>query len=95
MFKVKKQSVQASPWCSAPREDLQNAVECLRTNFFTYTGPFLLKSGVAVFKISNYLLTVDELVSLHKSGQLTKEGIAAFAKCADTAEKRLKLEPNR
>jgi hypothetical protein len=87
MLKLKRDQVTKSPWCSASREELCAAVQCLRDNFITYIGPFVIKSGVAAFKVSDYVLTADQLVSLHKTGRLTKEGLANFAKALD-ARKR-------
>ena len=92
MLKLKRNQVTKSPWCSASREDLCSAVQCLRDNFITYVGPFVIKSGVAAFKVSDYLLTADELVTLYKSGRLTQEGLSSFAKDLDAAEERLGLE---
>jgi hypothetical protein len=92
MLKLKRDRVAQLPWCSASREDLCAAVQCLRDNFIMYTGPFVIKSGVAVFKVSDYLLTVDELVSVHKCGLLTQEGLSKFAKDLDAAEERLALQ---
>jgi len=91
MLKLKRNQVAKSPWCSASREDLCAAVQCLRDNFITYVGPFVIKSGVAAFKVSDYLLTADELVTLYKSGRLTQEGLSSFAKELDAAEERLGL----
>jgi hypothetical protein len=92
MLKLKENQVTKSPWCSASREELCAAVQCLRDNFITYVGPFVIKSGVAAFKVSNYVLTADELVSLHKSGHLTKEGLSNFAKALEAAEENLGLK---
>jgi hypothetical protein len=91
MLKLKRNRIPQSPWCSASREDLREAVQCLRDNFITYTGPFVIKSGVAVFKVSDHLLTADELVSIYKCGLLTKEGLSRFVKDLDAAEERLAL----
>jgi len=93
MLELKKDQAAKSPWCSASREDLCAAVECLRDNFITYVGPFVIKSGIAAFRVSGYLLTADELVNLYKLGRLTKEGLPNFAKELDAAEER--LEPER
>ena len=95
MLKLKRDCVTASPWCSASREDLRAAVQCLRDNFITYIGPFVIKSGVAVFKVSDYLLTADELVTLYKSGCLNEEGLNSFSKDLDTAEERICLGQRR
>jgi hypothetical protein len=46
-------------------------------------GPFVIKSGVAAFRVSHYLLTADELVALYKSGGLTREGLSNFAKATE------------
>ena len=92
MLKLKRNQVTKSPWCSASREDLCAAVQCLRDNFITYVGPFVIKSGVAAFKVSDYLLTADELVTHYKSGRLTQEGLSSFATELDAAEERLGLE---
>ena len=92
MLKLKRNQVTKSPWCSASREDLCAAVQCLRDNFITYVGPFVIKSGVAVFKVSDYLLTADELVRVHKCGLLTQEGLSKVAKDLDAAEERLALQ---
>jgi hypothetical protein len=91
MQKPKGSQVSKSPWCSASREDLCAAVQCLRDNFIPYIGPFVAKSGVAAFKVSEYLLTADELVDLYKSGRLTREGLSNFAKDLNAAEERLAL----
>jgi len=80
MLEVKKDQAVKSPWCSASREDLCAAVQYLRDNFITYVGPFVIKSGVAAFRVSHYLLTADELVALYKSGRLTQEGLSNFTK---------------
>jgi hypothetical protein len=92
MLKLRRNRISQSPWCSARREDLCAAVQSLRDNFITYTGPFVIKSGVAVFKVSDYILTADELVSVHKCGLLTQEGLSRLAKELDAAEERLALE---
>ena len=92
MAELKKDQAAKSPWCSASREDLCAAVQCLRDNFITYVGPFVIKSGVAAFRVSRYLLTADELVALYKSGRLTREGLSNFAKSMDPAEENLGLE---
>ncbi len=92
MLKLKRTHVTQSPWCSASREDLCAAVQCLRDNFISYVGPFVIKSGVAAFKVSDYLLTADELVALFLSGRLTREGLSNFARDLDAAEERLGLE---
>ncbi len=92
MLKLKRDHIPTAQWCSASKEELQAAVQCLRNNFITYVGPFVIKSGVAVFKVSDYLLTVDELVSLHKSGRLTRDGLERFAGDLDTAEGRMGLQ---
>ena len=95
MLKLKRNRITKSPWCSASREDLCAAVQCLRDNFITYVGPFVIKSGIAVFKVSDYLLTADELVSLYKSGLLTQEGLSRFANDLDAAEERLAVQRER
>jgi len=91
MLKLKSNQVTKSSWCSASREDLCAAVQCLRDNFISYVGPFVIKSGVAVFKISDYLVTADELVSLFKTGKLSRQGLESFAKDLDDAQERLGL----
>ena len=73
MLKLRKDHHSHSSWCSASKEELQAAVQSLRDNLIAYVGPFVIKSGVAVFKVEDYLLTADELVNLHKSGNLTKK----------------------
>lgn len=88
MVKLKKDEAIESRWCSASREDLCAAVQCLRDNFITYIGPFVIKSGVAVFRVSQHLLTPDELVALYKSGCLTQEGLSNFVIGRDTSEER-------
>src|ERR1700687_1254983 len=92
MLKPKKEDVTQSPWCSASREDLCAAVQHLRDNSITYVGPFVIKSGIAAFKVSDYLLTADQLVSLHKSGLLTEESLSKFVEEMDASNKRLLLE---
>jgi hypothetical protein len=92
MLKLEKDQKTQSTWCSASREDLCAAVQFLRDNFITYAGPFVIKSEVAAFRVSHYLLTADELVALYKSGCLTQEGLANFAKGRDAAEGRLGQE---
>ncbi len=92
MLKLKSTQVTQSPWCSASREELCAAVQCLRDNFISYVGPFVIKSGVAAFKVSDYLLTADELVALYLSGHLNQEGLTNFAREAGAAEERLRLE---
>jgi hypothetical protein len=89
MLKLKRNRIPQSTWCSASREDLRAAVQCLRDNFMPYTGPFVIKSDVAVFKVSDYLLTPDELVSIYKCGRLSKEGLSRFAEDLEAAEERL------
>ncbi len=79
MIKIKRKPLTASPWCSASKQDLEAAVRCLRDNFIAYVGPFVIKSGIAVFKVSDYILTADELVSFYKSGHLTEESLAKFS----------------
>lgn len=92
MPELKSGQAAKSPWCSASREDLCAAVQCLRDNFITYVGPFVIKSGVAAFRVSHYLLTADELVALYKSGRLTREGLSNFAKALDATEENVSLE---
>jgi hypothetical protein len=92
MLELKKDPAAKSPWCSASREDLCSAVQCLRDSFITYVGPFVIKSGVAAFRVSHYLLTADELVVLYKSGRLTQEGLSNFAKGLSIAEERIGFE---
>ena len=92
MPELKKDQAAKSQWCSASREDLCSAVQCLRDNFITYVGPFVSKSGVAAFRVSHYLLTADELVALYKSGRLTREGLANFAKTSDGTKENIGLE---
>lgn len=92
MPEPKKDQPAKSTWCSASREDLCAAVQCLRDNFITYVGPFVIKSGVAAFRVSHCLLTADQLVALYKSGRLTQEGLSSFAKTLDAAEGNLGLE---
>ena len=91
MLKLKRNQVTEPIWCSASREDLCAAVQCLRDNFISYVGPFVIKSGVAVFKVSDYLITADELVSLYKTGQLSRQGLEGFAKDLENAQERLGL----
>ncbi len=79
MIKIKRKPIAASPWCSASKKDLEEAVRYLRDNFIAYVGPFVIKSGIAVFKVSDYILTADELVSFYKSGHLTEESLAKFS----------------
>jgi hypothetical protein len=79
MLKLRKDHLSKSQWCCASKEELLAAVQSLRDNFIPYVGPFVIKSGVAVFKVSDYLLTADELVDLYKSGSLTQEGLSRFA----------------
>ena len=79
LIKLKRKLITASPWCSASKEELEAAVRCLRDNFIAYVGPFVIKSGIAVFKVSDYILTADELVSFYKSGHLTEESLAKFS----------------
>jgi hypothetical protein len=92
MLRPKKDHSVKATWCSASREDLCAAVQCLRDNFFTYLGPFVVKSGVAAFKVSDYLLSADELVGLYKSGRLNPEGVSSFAKDRDAAAQRLGID---
>jgi hypothetical protein len=79
VLKLRKERHSQSSWCSASKEDLQAAVQSLRENLIAYIGPFVIKSGVAVFKVEDYLLTADELVNMHKSGNLTKKGLSTSA----------------
>jgi hypothetical protein len=95
MLKPKKDCIAKLSFCSASREDLCAAVQYLSDHFITYVGPFVIKSGIAAFKVSDYLLTADELVSLHKSGLLTQEGLAKFVKELDHADERFVLEGQR
>lgn len=89
MLKLKHDRPTQMSWCSASREDLGAAVQCLRDNFMTYIGPFVIKTDVAVFRVSDYLLTADELVYLHKSGRLCEEGLARFSRDEDPVEVQL------
>jgi hypothetical protein len=84
----KSESSAQLPWCSASREDLCAAVQCLRDNFISYAGPFVTESGLAAFKVSGYLMTADELVSVYKRGGLTQEGLPRLAKDFGAAEKQ-------
>jgi|SRR5271165_1438011 len=93
MLKLKKDRLTQSSWCAASREDLCGAVQSLRDNFITYTGPFVINSGVAVFRVSDYLVTADELVTLWKTGRLTREALNSFAGDLDAVEERVVLEP--
>ena len=86
MLKLRTDRLWQLSWCSASKGELQAAVQSLRDNFIAYLGPFVIDSGTAVFKISDYLLTADELVELHKAGQLTEEGLKRFARGAIEAE---------
>jgi hypothetical protein len=81
--------------CTASREDLCAAVQYLRDNFLTYMGPFVIKSGIATFKVSDYFLTADELVRLHKSGQLTEEGLSRCMKKLDAGDQGFTLQRTR
>lgn len=92
MPELKKNQAAKFPWCSASREDLCAAVQCLRDNFITYVGPFVSESGVAAFRVLHYLLTADELVALYKAGRLTREGLSNFSRALDGAEENLGLE---
>jgi hypothetical protein len=95
MLKLKVDGITSSKWCSASKDDLREAVQCLQDNFIDYIGPFVINSGIAVFRVSAYLVTVDELVHLHKSGHLTQEGLRRFAEDQDAAEDRLCLDSRR
>jgi len=86
MLKPKKDCIAKPSFCSASREDLCAAVQYLRDHFITYVGPFVIKPGIVAFKVLDYLLTADELVSLHKSGLLTQKGLSRFAKELDAAD---------
>lgn len=92
MPELKKDQAAESPWCSASREDLCAAVQCLRDNFITYVGPFVINSGVAAFRVSRYLLTADQLVALYKSGRLNQEGLSNFAGGLNTTERQIGSE---
>jgi len=92
MLELEKDPAAKSPWCSASREDLCAAVQCLRDNVITYVGPFVIEPGVAAFRVSHYLLTADELVVLYKSGRLTQEGLSNFAKGLNRAEEQIGFE---
>jgi len=92
MLELKKDPEIKSTWCSASREDLCAAVQGLRDNFITYVGPFVIKSGVAAFRVSHYLLTADELVTLYKSSRVTQEGLSNFAKDLNITEERIGFE---
>jgi len=92
MSKLKPDPTTRSAWCSASQEDLQDAILCLRNNCVSTLGPFVIKTGIAIFKISNYLLTADELVALHRTGHLTESGLAEFARQLNTAAIRLGTE---
>jgi hypothetical protein len=94
MLKLKKDRFTQSTWCAASREDLWAAVQCLRDNSIIYVGPFVINAGVAVFKVSDYLVTADELVSLWKAGHLTREGVNRFSRDLE-AEEKIVLEPRR
>lgn len=89
MLKLKHDRPARVSWCSASREDLEAAVQCLRDNFIAYIGPFVIKTNVAVFRVTDYLLTADELVYLHKSGHLCEEGLAKFGRDEDPVEMQL------
>ena len=95
MLKLKKDRLTQSAWCTATREDLCAAVQCLRDNFITYVGPFVINSDVAVFNVSDYLVTADELVTLWKAGHLTREGLNKFARELDPTEQNVDLESRR
>lgn len=92
MLKLKNDRITQVGWCSASREDLEAAVQCLRDNFITYVGPFVIKTNVAVFRVSSYILTADELVHLHKSGLLSQEGLAGYGRDVDPGEAQLELK---
>jgi hypothetical protein len=92
MLKLKRNRTTQLRWCSASREDVCAAVECMRDRSIPYTGPFVIKSGVAVFRVLNYILTVDELVSIYSCGLLTREGLSRFAQGLDTAKDRLTFQ---
>jgi hypothetical protein len=91
MLTLRRNRISRSPWHSASREELQAAVQCLRDNFIMYTGPFVIRSGVIVFEVSDYILTADELVGIHKRGLLSKEGLAKFAKDLEAVEERFSV----
>jgi hypothetical protein len=94
MPKLKEDCAPRQIWCSASRDDLCAALQCLRDKFITYVGPFVIKSGIAAFRVSDCLLTAVELVDLYKSGQLNEEGLARLAKDVDTSHQR-RLLPGR
>jgi hypothetical protein len=89
MLHLKRRRMTPSPWCTASKAELEAAVRCLRDNFIAYDGPFVIKSGIAVFKVSDYLLTADELVSFYKSGQLTEESLAKHSTHSGSAHESL------
>jgi hypothetical protein len=95
MLKLKVDGITPSKWCSASKDDLREAVQCLRDNFIDYIGPYVINSGIAVFRVSTYIVTADELVQLHKSGYLTQEGLSRLAENPDAAEDRLCLDSRR
>jgi len=93
MLKVKTECADGRmSWFSDTRDDLKQAVQCLRSNFISYIGPFVIKSGIAVFRVSDYILTVDELVALYKSNQLSEKGLAKFAEDLRVAELQIHRE---
>jgi hypothetical protein len=95
MIKLKRDRLSPSRWCSASREELQVAVQHLRNNFIAYDGPFVIKSGIAVFKVSDYLLTADEVVELYRSGKLNQKGLANFAREVNAIEEGMATPRNR
>ena len=89
MLKLKREHIIPLTLDKRSREDLQAAVQSLHDNFISYVGPFVIKSGIAVFKVSDYLLSVDELIRLNRSGKLTEEGLTRFARDLEAAVERL------
>jgi hypothetical protein len=95
MLRLKTKRMTSAPWCSATKEELEAAVRCLKDNFIAYDGPFVINTGVAVFKVSEYLLSADELVSFYKSGRLTEESLAKCSSNTMNGEKESLSESNR
>ena len=95
MLNLRRDHFSPSRWCSSSKEDLQAAVQWLKDNSIPYVGPFVIESGFAVFRVSDCVLTADELVDLHKSGLLTPEGLTRFAEQIQAQEEQRAMKPGR
>lgn len=60
------------------RQDLNSAVQAMRTHGISVTGPYRMRTGTLVFRVADDVVTEDELLRLPRDERLEANNVHAL-----------------